>query len=197
MGKNMDDLKHLLRRVADSVTAANSHYEIWFTLRGQGKALPDYHKDMNDHRYVDFFHVINAGTYKLIFIELGCLFDTDDRAASIRNLKSKLEEAGRKDLVAIIERQLDGQSQLVSNILTIRSKLMAHKELGAFSAEVHKENGVTPDDIGALIQKCCAALNEINEKLYGNNAVLLCSTGTLRFENATFGLLNVLRDGRS
>lgn len=193
----MDNTQHLLQRVADSVAAANAHYEIWFTLRGQGKALPDYHKDMNDHRYVDFFHAINSGTYKLIFIELGCLFDTDDRSASIRNLKSKLEELGRMDLVAIIEHQLEGFGPLVSNILTIRSKLMAHKELGALSTEVHKENGVAPNDIGTLIQRCCAALNEINEQLYGNSGALLCSTGTLRFEKAVFELLNVLRDGRS
>lgn len=193
----MDELKHLLRRVADSVNAAYAHYEIWFTLRGQGKALPDYYDDMNDHRYVDFFHAINPGTYKLMFIELGCLFDTDPKSASIRNLKNQLELDGRKDLSEEIGKQLDAYSKLVSRILTIRSKLMAHKELGALSTDVHKANGVKPDEIRDLIYKCRSVLNEVNEKLFGNSDALLCSTGTLRFENATFELLKVLRNGRS
>ncbi|RLK44974.1 hypothetical protein [Cupriavidus plantarum] len=51
----MKDLRQLLSRMADSVNAAGAHYQIWFTLRGEGKALSEYHQDMSDYRYVDFF----------------------------------------------------------------------------------------------------------------------------------------------
>ena len=197
MSLKMDDLEELLKRIGQSVTAAYAHYEMWFTLRGEGKALVDHYSEMNDHRYVDFFHAVNSGSYKLIFIELGCLFDTDDRSASIRNLKVKLAKLGRSDLVQRIDQRLEGYGGLVSNILTIRSKLMAHKEVGASSEAVHKKYGVVPNDIKALIEECCGTINEVREQATGSNQPAHCATTTGRFEDATFGLLNVLRNGRS
>jgi hypothetical protein len=197
MSGKMDELEHILGRVSDSIAAAQAYYQIWFTLRGENKALPDYYKDMNDYRYVDFFHAINAGTYKLMFIEFGCLFDTDDRSTSIRSLKEKLNEINRKDLSSYIEKELTGYEKLVSNLITIRSKLMAHKEIGAFSEDVHKENGVVPNEIGKLINTCASLINHIDEEVYGSNGYLLCSASTLRYERATFSMLKVLKKGRN
>ncbi len=192
----MNDLEHLLRRISDSIESGTAFYQIWFTLRGKGKALPEYYDDMDDYRYVDFFHAINAGTYRLMFIELGCLFDTDSRAASIRNLKSKLIEINRKDLVSYIDNQLSPYSDMVKKIITIRSKLIAHKELGAFSEDVHSKNGIIPNKINDLLKVCCLLINDLHEKLFGKNGVF-CAAETERFEEATFKLLSVLRQGRS
>lgn len=193
----LDEFWHLLRRVAESVTAAQANYQVWFTLKGEGKALPEYYNDMNDGAYVDFFHVINAGTYKLMFIELGCLFDTDDRSSSIRNLKKSLREIGRDDLATKLELGLKDFSHLVSNILTIRSKLMAHKELGCLSEDVHATNEVIPDGIGHLIRKCAVLVNEINSEIFDMSGILMCSVETMRYENATFNMLQTLQKGRS
>jgi hypothetical protein len=191
----MDELRKLLERIADSINAAQAHYQIWFTLRGQGKALPEYYDDMDDYRYVDFFHASNAGHYKLMFIELGCLFDTDTRAASMRNLKTKLAHAGLDELVSKIDITLKDYRQLVSNILTIRSTLIAHKEIDALSDEVHTKNGIIPNEVGKLIGVCCSLVNELNEKLFHDQQPLTGETD--RFERATFELLEVLKVGRS
>lgn len=191
----MDELKELLKRIADSVNAAQAHYQIWFTLRGQGKALPEYYNDMGDYRYVDFFHASNSGHYKLMYIELGCLFDPDTRAASIRNLKGKLADAGLDELVNEIDIALKDYGQLVSNILTIRSKLIAHKEIGALSKEVHAQHSVIPNKVGQLIEVCCSLINELNEKLFQDRQPLAGETD--RFERATYELLEALRKGRS
>jgi hypothetical protein len=67
----INEIKGLFDRIVDSVNAAQAHYQIWFTLRGQGKALPEFHSDMNDYRYVDFFEASNAGHYKLMFTRTG------------------------------------------------------------------------------------------------------------------------------
>jgi len=115
----MDEIRYLLRRMADSANAAQAHYQIWFTLRGDGKALPEYLDDMNDSRYVDFFHANNAGHYKLMYIELGCLFDTDSRSASFRNLKTSLGERGYNPIIEKIDDALSQYTNLVSSILTI------------------------------------------------------------------------------
>ncbi|NPU93973.1 MAG: hypothetical protein HPY82_18845 [Gammaproteobacteria bacterium] len=192
----MNMIDELILRMADSANAARAHYQIWFTLRGEGKALPDYYSVMNDHRYVDFFHAINSGNYKLMYIELGCLFDTDSRAASFRNLKIELKNKGQENLVADIDKQLKPFNMLVSNILTIRAKLMAHKELGVDSEEVHRKNGVVPNDIGKLIDVCSDLINKTACEITGNNISLIAAVSN-RFEEATFDLLKVLRRGRS
>lgn len=191
----MSDLENLVRRIADSANAAQAHYQIWFTLRGEGKALPRFYDDMNDSRYVDFFHATNAGNYKLMFIELGCLFDPDNRAASIRNLKATLHQEGRGDLVNRVEASLAGYGQLVSGILTIRSKLIAHKEISAESTDIHSQAGVIPNEIGKLLNICCGLINEIATELFPQIGLL--ATETNRYEQATFELLEVLRNGRS
>ena len=192
----MNDLEHLLRRISDSIESGTAFYQIWFTLRGEGKALPEYLDDMNDTRYVDFFHAINPGTYRLMFIELGCLFDPDPRSASIRNLKSKLAEIGRNDLVMNIDNQLSSYTEMVKNILIIRSKLIAHKELGAFSEDIHFKYGIIPNKVNDLLKVCCQIINDLHEELFRKDGVF-CAAETLRFENATFRLLSVLREGRS
>jgi hypothetical protein len=192
----VNELRDLLNRIADSANAAQAHYQIWFTLRGNGKALPSYYNDMNDHRYVDFFHASNSGNYKLMFLELGCLFDTDTRAASFRNLKEALKKEGRHDLIERINTKLSPFSKLVSSALTIRSKLIAHKEVGAESEHVHSINGVVPNEIGQLLNIASSLINEIDVELFGNTGCLMATT-TDRFERATFEMLEVLRNGRS
>lgn len=192
----MDEIQYLLRRMADSANAAQAHYQIWFTLRGVGKALPEYLDDMNDCRYVDFFHASNAGHYKLMFIELGCLFDTDSRSASFRNLKTSLKENGCNSVIKKINASLSQYTKLVSSILTIRSKLIAHKEIGAESEDIHKKNGVIPNKIKELLDTSCSLINEIDSELFGNDRCILASE-LKRFEQATFSLLEVLRKGRS
>lgn len=183
--------------MADSANAANAHYQIWFTLRGEGKALPKFHKDMNDFRYVDFFHASNSGHYKLIFIELGCLFDSDDRAASFKNLKKALEKRGQMKLIGKIESRLNNYKDIVSKVKTIRSKLIAHKDLTVDVKKTYREkNGITPDQICDLIKTSCVLLNELNQELIGknNNPIAIESD---RCEKATFSLLEVLNKGRS
>lgn len=191
----MGDIRTLLTRMADSANAARAHYQIWFTLRGKGKALPEYYQDMNDYRYVDFFHANNAGHYKLLFIELGCLFDTDTRAASMRNLKQALIHSNRADIVKRIDVALQAYSDLVSGVLTVRSKLIAHKEIGSISENVHAQIGIIPDEVGKLIDVSCILINNIYEELFG---VMQPIAGvTNRYEKATYELLKVLRKGRS
>ena len=192
----MDELRNLLNRVADSCNAARAHYQIWFTLRGEGKARSEYLGDMNESAYVDFFHANNSGHYKLMFIELGCLFDPDDRVASLSNLKVKLNEADFQELVEKINGTLGQHHDLVRNVLTIRSKLIAHKEIGADSETIHRQFGVVPDQVGKLLSECGALLNELNEEVFGCQSNLLAFSSN-RYESATYALLEALRKGRS
>jgi hypothetical protein len=83
-------LRNILYKIIDSHTAATAHYQIWFTLRN--KALPEFFQTMNNQDYLDFFHAANSGNFKLMFVEIGNLFDSDSRSSSVANLKKCLIE---------------------------------------------------------------------------------------------------------
>ena len=186
----------MLRRVADSANAAQAHYQIWFTLRGAGQALPEYYQEMNNGSYVDFFHAANSGNYKLMYIELGCLFDTDPKSTSIRNLKALLTEQGHNHYVNKIDAELREFASLVPKMLTIRSKLIAHKEFGASSEKIHQKYGVIPNEIGRLLDNVCGLLNDINAALFDSGGSLI-AVASKRYERATFALLKTLRKAGS
>ena len=101
-----NELTECFKHVRDSLNSALAHYQIWFTLRGEGKAIEDYLNDMNDYRYVDFFHAANSESYKLMFIETACLFDSDNRTQSIRSLKSLMNKSGLNSIADKFENKL-------------------------------------------------------------------------------------------
>jgi hypothetical protein len=190
------ELAECFKHVRDSQNSALAHYQIWFTLQGKGKAIDTYLDDMNDYRYVDFFDAANSGNYKLMFIETACLFDSDDRTHNIRSLKALMTKNGLTDLVDEFNQKLKPFEKLVSNIKTIRSKVIAHKEAYVNPGELYREHGIKPDEIKDLLNTTAELLRELESKLTGDDSGH--SVGiTDRWEKATFNLLDVLRTGRS
>ena len=189
------EFQECFENVKDSVNAALGHYQIWFTLRGKGKAIDEYLNDMNDYRYVDFFRAANIAHYKLMFIETGCIFDTDDRTDRFRKLSELMDSNGFQDLSKKFGDSLKPYQNLVSNILTIRSKLIAHKETGVEPPDLYQKHGIKPDDIKDLLHTLAELMRELESRL--NNGASWSTVGTTdRWENATFGLLEVLQKGR-
>jgi len=90
---NMDEMNTLFWRAFEEASAARAHFHTWWALRNL--ALPEHYETMNKSEYVDFFHVANAGNFKLMFISLSKIFDRDTRVASISNLKQTLVKMGR------------------------------------------------------------------------------------------------------
>lgn len=195
--KKMDkELTECFKHVRNCLNSAMAHYQIWFSLRGDGKAIETHLNDMNDSRYVDFFHAANSGNYKLMFIEVACLFDSDDRTQSINNLKLLMKENGLSNISDKFENKLKPYTTLVSNIKTIRGKVIAHKEAGIDPSELYKKHGIVPDDIRDLLNLTAELLSELETVLTNNSSS--CSVGpTDRWERATFNLLDSLHAERS
>lgn len=191
-----NELRNCFDKVVASHTAATVHYQIWFALRGEGKALKKYYDEMNDSRYVDFFYASSSGNYKLMFIETASLFDPDKRAASIRNLKQLLLQEDLISSTKKFDESLGCYSALVSNIRTVRSKIIAHKDINTDPASLYQKHGIRPDDIRELLRKCGELLQEI-EKIINSNSSgsYVCTTN--RFERATFAMLETLKNGRN
>lgn len=150
---------------------------------------------LNDYRYVDFFHAANIAHYKLMFIETACIFDTDDRTDRFRKLRELMDSNGLQALSKKFQDTLKPHQNLVQNILTIRSKLIAHKETGVAPSKLYKKHGIKPDDIKDLLHTLAELMRELESTL--NNGASWGTVGTTdRWEKATFGLLEVLRKGR-
>lgn len=183
------------KAVRDSVNASMGHYQIWFTLRGKGKAIEEYLGDMNDCRFVDFFFAANIGHYKLMFIEIACLFDSGGGSHRVRNLKSLMRPNGLDDLAEKFDKQLKPYDSLVSNIKTVRSKIIAHKDIGVDEEDLYKKHGIKPNEIKELLGTIASLMRELETVITGDASCH--SVGpTDRWENATYNLLEVLRAGR-
>lgn len=191
-----DELRECFESVRDSSVSAMAHYQIWFTLRGKEKAIKNHFDDMDDHRYVDFFLAANSGNYKLMFIETACLFDSDPKTHNIRSLKTLLNNNDLNELVNKFNNRLSSYTDLVSNIKTIRSRIIAHKEAGVDPQELYKKHGMKPDDIKDLLHTVAELLCEVESKLNNNSSSSTCGV-TDRWERATFNLLEVLHNGRN
>ncbi len=189
------ELTNCFKNVKDSANAALAHYQIWFALRGHGKALKNHYDDMNDYRYSEFFSAANIGNYKLMFVESACLFDSNPKTDSIRKLKGLLKKSGHQSLVDEFDSTLSPHKNLVSNMKTIRNRIIAHKESAVDPKDLYKKHGIKPNDIRDLLTKTARILRKIEHTL--NNNESFSSVGpTDRWETATFALLKVLQNGR-
>jgi len=187
------DLQECFSEVRNSVNAAMGHYQIWFTLKS--KAIEEHYNDMNDYRYVDFFFAANLAHYNSMFIEIGCIFDTDTQTNRIRRLKKAMEDNGLSDLSKEFESKLSPFNGLVSNILTVRSKLIAHKESGVDPSELYAKHGIKPNSIRDLLNIIAELMYELEQLLNGGQNYSNIGV-TDRWEKATYNLLNVIRNGR-
>lgn len=190
-----DEFESSFKALRDSVNGANGHYQVWFTLRGKSKALDAHYDDMNEPDYVDFFKAVNIANYKMMFVEIGCIFDTDDKSHRFRDLKELLEQEGCSELVELAKERIGPYSDLVSNLLTIRSKIVAHKEKAVSPQELYKKHGIKPDDIGSLLNDLAGFMHEVEQVLNGG-ASWSSIAPTDRWERATWNMLSVLRKGR-
>ena len=189
-------LRDLIHRLAEGVNSAQASYEIWFTLVGKDKAFEEFSQDMNDHRYVDFFHATIAGHCKLMFVEIACLFEKDKRTSSFYNLKKSLDKENRKSLVDLIDQELEPHHELIKNVRAVRDKNAAHHDMNWTEERLYKAYGIVPNHVRTLLTVCNCMIETIySELIYSGGSYPVARIG--RFENATYALLNVIRNGRS
>ena len=187
----MNELFSVITSIIEDCKAANAHFQVWWVLRSL--ALPDYYDTMNEHRYVDFFHASNSGHYKLFYIALSKIYDRNERAVGIRELKKKLIESDYIDLAQYIDKELTPNTDLVKKIKTIRNQSIAHNQVGLSRTEVYKSNEITPNQIKAIIDKTIDVINTVSEDIGVNNLIF----NNDRLERATFEMLKTLEKGRT
>ncbi|MBB6186664.1 hypothetical protein [Rhodanobacter sp. MP7CTX1] len=179
----------ILGHLIDEANAARAHFQVWWALRNL--ALPEFYDTMNDSKYVQFFHASNSGHYKLVFVALGKIYDSDTRAAGIAELKSALRAEGRADVADKVQRDLASMNAHVQRILGIRNRTVLHNEHALERAIVYEMHGIQPDEIWELIDATSEAFNVAAEALGHSFRV----SASKSYEAATLAMLEQLQRG--
>lgn len=187
----MSNVLHVIHNLIDHGNCAQAHFQIWWALRNC--ALPEYSETMNDPDVRLFFHASNSGHYKLIFIELGKIFDRDQRASGIPSLKLMLRAEGKAGLADRIESQLAPLSEKVRRLVTIRARAIAHIEHSSTPKKIYEENGISPDEIREVMKEVVGAINEVADLVGCSNRI----TVEREFEESTLSLLAKLSAGKA
>ena len=179
----------MLDHLIDEANAARAHFQVWWALRNL--ALPDFYDTMNDSGYVRFFHASSSGHYKLIFVALGKIYDSDTRSAGIMELKSALRAEERDDVAAKLESDLALMTPHVQRVLGIRNHTLLHNEHAIERAKVYELNGIKPDEIWELIDTTSEAINTVADALRHPFRI----SASRPYETATLAMLERLQRG--
>jgi hypothetical protein len=187
----MSEAREIAIVLIEEGIAARGHFQVWWALRN--KALPRFYETMNNHEYVDFFHASNAGHYKLFLLALSKIFDRDTRVAGLSEFRRALTDEGRADLAEHIEKNLHPFYDRIKAVLGIRNQSLVHNERALSREKVYEINGITPNQIGELIDAACRAINHVATQLGINNTIFDSDRG----ERATLRMLEVLERGNT
>jgi len=185
----MTHLVNITEILIEEGIKARAHFQVWWALRNQ--ALPKYHSAMNDFAYVDFFHAANSGHYTLFLLSLAKLFDRDPRVAGISELKRALRSNDKTTTALAVARFLKPHEAQVRRVMGIRNSSVVHNEHGISRNKVYELNGVTPNELRALIDSACAAINLVARELGIVNTIFESD----RAERATLNMLETLACG--
>lgn len=181
----------ILDHLIEEANAARAYFQVWWALRNL--ALPEFYDTMNDSKLVQFFHASNSGHYKLIFVALSKIYDSDTRSAGIAELKNTLRAEGRDDVADKLEADLAAVTSHVQRILGIRNRTVLHNEHSIDRAKVYEINGIKTDEIWDLIDKTSEAINSVAHALRHPFRVSVSRP----YETATLAMLEQLRRGRA
>ena len=174
------------------MNSAQASYEIWYTLAGKDKGHKLYSPELRDSRYLDFFDSVRSAHFKVMFIDISCLFDPDKRTSSFHKLKLSLKKDGYDDIHDRIESTISSNEDLIIRVRANRDKRIAHHDTSPTEEQMLKEYGVTPNEIKSFL----TTFNELLIAIYKEVVSPITSFPIARldrFEDATFQLLHALR----
>ena len=177
------------------MNSAQADYEVWYTLAGKDKGYEKYSAVLQDNLFRDFFDSVLNAHFKVMFIDIACLFEPHERASSFYGLKKLLRDDGYHDVADRIECAISSHKDLIERIKGNRDKRIAHHVATWSEEQMLKKFGVTPNEIRSLLE----AFNELLKMIYKdvvspNTAYPIARLD--RFEEATIRLLQILKAAR-
>ena len=187
--------RELIQRLAEAMNSAQASYEVWYTLAGKDKGYEQYSAVLRDSQFRDFFESVLNANFKVMFIDISCLFDSDKRASSFHQLKTSLKKDGYDDFRDRIESEMSSHEKLIKKIKANRDKRIAHHDATPTEENMLKEYGVTPNEIRWLLETFNGLLIAIYKDVVSLNTAYPIARID-RFEDATFQLLLALKRAR-
>lgn len=179
------DARDALRRIRTEANAARAFFYTWDALnRARGdQGLRD---AMNKDFRPDFFRSTMVAHFRMIFVSVGTIYDSDNRGKSLTvdyliKTLDKTDGAGLSVLRARHEHVIQGMRR-------IRNKAIAHNDPESVD-DVFKQASITPNQIRVLIDETCDALDVIcTRPEYDFNRI----AGGSRHTRAVASILDVL-----
>lgn len=181
-----DKPEDIIKNLVQEGMAARASYQIWSALRKQ-ESFDQYEEILTGDDYKAFFNTSSSTHFKLIFISLGKIFDSDSRTSSIETLKKALEKADRVDLVTHIEEKLGNRKQIRERIKKIRHQSIAHNQGNLSKEEIYKTNSITPDELCCFIDETCEVINYL-ASVFGLSTMFMSD----RVKQSTLKVLSAL-----
>ncbi|OAT55270.1 hypothetical protein M989_01187 [Kluyvera georgiana ATCC 51603] len=176
MGSTPDELRFHYHNMAAILVAAKAYFQVYESLDVERENKPNYYytvADFDDSRlYDNHFKTVIDGMFKLIFIEISCLFekikDTNNDTFSLHRFKSLLKDIGRDDLVALIEDKLRPHEEVVLFSLAKRNKTIAHRDVKAFcpDSKIFDKYNITINHIKRLLCDISEVFKHIHIELW-------------------------------
>ena len=185
----------LIQRLAETMNSAQASYEVWYTLAGKDKGYEQYSAVLQDHLFRDFFDSILNAHFKVMFIDISCLFEPHERASSFYGLKKSLKDDGYDDVANRIESAISLHKDLITRIKGNRDKRIAHYVTTWSEERMLREFGVTPNEIRSLLETFNELLRMIYKKVVSPDIAYPIASLD-RFEEATLRLLHTLKAAR-
>ena len=134
------------------MNSAQASYEVWYTLAGKDKGYEQYSVMLQDSQFRDFFDSVINAQFKVMFIDISCLFEPHERASSFYGLKNLLKDDGYDDVVDRIECAISLHKNLIWRIKGNRDKRIAHHVTTWTEEKMLDKYGVTPNAIRSLLE---------------------------------------------
>ncbi len=190
------EIRELIHTLVEIMNSAQGAYEVWYTLAGEDKGYEYYSAELQG-KYSDFFQSVRNAHFKVMFTDIACLFDCDDRApsSSFHKLEKSLRKDGYDDIAKRIKCAISSHTCLINRIRGFRNKRIAHHNPSWAEKRILKEYGVTPNKIKSLLETFNELLVVAYKDVVGSDtAYPIVRPG--RLEEATFRLLRDLKGAR-
>ena len=179
------DAKVALRRIRNEASAARAFFYTWDALnRSRGDEALRY--TMNKDFRPDFFRSTIVAHFRMIFVSVGTIFDSDDKGKSITisYLTRILDASDSMSLSDLLTKH----EHTIKGMRCVRNKAIAHNDSTSVD-DIFRQASITPDQIRELIDETCDELDTICRRpKYGFNGI----SGGSRHTRAVASVLDAL-----
>lgn len=159
------DVEKYISELRHSVTVASLNYEIWWVFKSQD-SRPKYADTLN--RYLLFFSTSIHAHFVALLVVLYRLYETRRGTYNIPQLLRITKSHFKADDVEQFEELYARAKPLWTKVSILRNKAFGHRSTSHTVEEAFVEAGVTPNELGQLVDLTKELLNRVSNAYDGS-----------------------------